>query len=311
MAGSHWLSILHYVIPISSLHFILPSPLHTSILFVWVSTPVLQIGTICTIFSGFHIYALIHGICFSLSTYKSVKAVQWGKRQSFQQMVVRHWQSIYKKNKRTEQEHRPYSTLDTKINLKWTTGLSIRTNCRISQRKKNLCDFGLGKDFLSMVLKAWSTKEKKIDKFDFIKMKNFSFSKNCENWTIKKAEHRSTDAFELWCWRRLLRVSWTARRSHQSILKDINLEYSLEGLMLKLKLQYFVTWCKELTHRKRPDAGKDWRQEEKGMIKDEMVGWHHWLNGHEFEQALGDGEEQGSLACCSPWGCKESDKLSD
>ena len=63
-------------------------------------------------------------------------------------------------------------------------------------------------------------------------MKNFSFSKNCENWTIKKAEHRSTDAFELWCWRRLLRVSWTARRSHQSILKDINLEYSLEGLML-------------------------------------------------------------------------------
>ena len=61
----------------------------------------------------------------------------------------------------------------------------------------------------------------------------------CESWTIKKAEHRRTDGFELWCWRRLLRVPWTARRSNQSILKEISLEYSLEGLMLKLKLQYF------------------------------------------------------------------------
>ena len=61
----------------------------------------------------------------------------------------------------------------------------------------------------------------------------------CENWTIKKAEHRRIDAFELWCWRRLLRVSWTARRSNQSILKEISPEYSLEGMMLKLKLQYF------------------------------------------------------------------------
>ena len=61
----------------------------------------------------------------------------------------------------------------------------------------------------------------------------------CESWTIKKAEHRRTDAFELWCWRRLLRVPWTARRSNQSIIKAINPEYSLEGLMLKLKLQYF------------------------------------------------------------------------
>ena len=68
-----------------------------------------------------------------------------------------------------------------------------------------------------------------------------------------------------------------------------------------------ATWCKEPTHLKRPDAGKDWRQEEKGTTEDEMVGWLHWLNGHEFEQALGDGEAQGSLACCSPWGLKESD----
>ena len=64
--------------------------------------------------------------------------------------------------------------------------------------------------------------------------------------------------------------------------------------------------AKSLLIRKDPDAGKDWRREEKGMTEDEMVGWHHWLNGHEFEQALGDGERQGSLACCSPWGRRES-----
>ena len=73
-----------------------------------------------------------------------------------------------------------------------------------------------------------------------------------ESWTIKKAEHRRIDAFELWCWRRLLSVPWTARRSNHSILKKISPEYSLEGLMVKLKLQYLGTWCKELTHWKRP-----------------------------------------------------------
>ena len=76
----------------------------------------------------------------------------------------------------------------------------------------------------------------------------------CESWTIKKAEHRRIDTFELWCWRRLLRVPWTARRSNQSILKEISPEYSLEGLMLKLKLQLWslATCCEELTHWKRP-----------------------------------------------------------
>ena len=120
----------------------------------------------------------------------------------------------------------------------------------------------------------------------------------CEIWTIKKAECQRIDVFELWCWRRLLRVPWTARRSNQSILKEINPEYSLEGLTLKLKLQYL--WpldAKSQLIRRDPDAGKDWRQEEKGMTEDEMVGWHHQLNGHEFEQALGDDEGQGSLAC--------------
>ena len=80
----------------------------------------------------------------------------------------------------------------------------------------------------------------------------YHLSHRCENWIIKKAEHQRIDAFGLWCWRRLLRVPWTARRSNQSILKEISPEYSLEGLMLKLKLQYFGHWCKELTHLKRP-----------------------------------------------------------
>ena len=106
----------------------------------------------------------------------------------------------------------------------------------------------------------------------------------CENWTIKKAECRRIDAFELWCWRRLLRVPWTARRSNQSILKEISPEYTLEGLLLKLKLQYFghQVW-RTNSFLKNPDAGKDWRQEEKGTTEDEVAGWHHQLNGHEHE----------------------------
>ena len=124
----------------------------------------------------------------------------------------------------------------------------------------------------------------------------------CESWTIKKVEHQRFYTFELWWWRILLRVPWTARRSNQSIIKEISLEYSLEGLMLKLKLQYFV----HLMWRTDPDAGNNWRQE-KGRTEDKMVSWHHRLNGREFELALGDSEGQGILVCCSPWGCKESD----
>ena len=124
----------------------------------------------------------------------------------------------------------------------------------------------------------------------------------CENWTVKKAGRRRIDISELWCWRRLLRVSWTARRSNQSMLKEISPEYSLEGLMLKLKLQYFGHDVKNWLIWKDPDAGKDWRQEKKGMTEDEMVGWHHWLYGHEFEKALGIGDGQGSQAYCSPRG---------
>ena len=95
--------------------------------------------------------------------------------------------------------------------------------------------------------------------------------------TIKKAECWRIDAFELWCWRRFLRVPWTAKRSNRSIIKEISPEYSLEGLMLELKLQYLSPDAKDWFLRKDPDAGKDWRWEEKGMMEVEMVGWHHWL----------------------------------
>ena len=128
----------------------------------------------------------------------------------------------------------------------------------------------------------------------------------CKSWTIKKAEHR-IDAFELWCWRRLLRVPWTSRRSNQSILKEINPEYSLERLMLKLKLQYFGHLMSrdnslEKTLMLRKTEGKRRR------------GWQRmrWLDGiiNSMDMNLSklwDSEGQGSLACCSAWGRKESD----
>ena len=116
----------------------------------------------------------------------------------------------------------------------------------------------------------------------------------CESWTIKKAERRRIDAFELWCWRTLERPL---------DCKEIQL-VNTKGNATS------ILWLPDVKNRligKDPDAGKDGRQEEKGMTEDNMVGWHHRLNGHESEQALGDDEGQGSLECCSPWGCKESD----
>ena len=104
----------------------------------------------------------------------------------------------------------------------------------------------------------------------------------CESWSIKKAERRRIDAFELWCWRRLLRVPWTAKRSNQTILKEISPGCSLEGLMLKLKLQYFGHLMRRADSFEKSYAGKYCEQEEKGMTEDEMVGWHHQLSGHEF-----------------------------
>ena len=130
----------------------------------------------------------------------------------------------------------------------------------------------------------------------------------CDSWTTKKAEHQRIYAFELWCWRRLLRVPWTARRS-----KPVNPKGNQSWIFIgrtDVEAEAPILWppgAKSWLIRKDLDAGKDWRQEKKGMTEDEMVGWHHRLNAHEFEQAPGDGEGQGSLACCSPWGRNESD----
>ena len=105
----------------------------------------------------------------------------------------------------------------------------------------------------------------------------------CESWTVKKAERQRIDAFELWWWRRLLRVPWTARRSNQSILKEINPGISLEGMMVKLKLQYFGHLMRRTDSlEKTLILGKIEGGRRRGR-QDEMVGWHHHLNGHEFE----------------------------
>ena len=129
----------------------------------------------------------------------------------------------------------------------------------------------------------------------------------CESWTIKKAEHQRIDAFALWCWRRVLRVPWIAGRSNQSILKEINPEY-LGGFpggsdgnqpwifigRTNTKAEAPILWppdAKNWLIEKDPDAGTDWGHEEKGATEDKMVGWHHWLNGHEFEQILGDNKD--------------------
>ena len=136
----------------------------------------------------------------------------------------------------------------------------------------------------------------------------------CESWTVKKTEHRRIDAFELWCWRRLLRVPWTARRSNQSILKEISPD-SLEGLMLKLKLQFFghlmqradsleKTLMLGKTEGRRRRGQQRMRWLEKGPTEHEMVGWHHRLNGHGFGWTLRVGDGQGGLVCCNSWGCR-------
>ena len=101
-----------------------------------------------------------------------------------------------------------------------------------------------------------------------------------ESWTVKKAESQRIYAFELRCWRRLLRVPWTARRSNQSFLKEISPGCSLEGMMLKLKCQYFGHLMRRVDSLEKTDAGRDWGQEEKGTTEDEMAGWHHRLNRH-------------------------------
>ena len=129
----------------------------------------------------------------------------------------------------------------------------------------------------------------------------------CESGTVKKVECRRIDTFELWCWRRLLRVPWTSRRSNKSILKEISPGCSLEGMNTAETAILWPPDVKSWLIGKDLDAGREWGQEEKGMTEDGMAGWHHWLDGHEFEWTLGVGDGQGGLACCDSWGRKESD----
>ena len=127
----------------------------------------------------------------------------------------------------------------------------------------------------------------------------------CKSWTIKKAECQRIDAFKLWCWRRLLKVPWTARRSNQSILREINTEYSLEGLMLKLQYFGHLMWRVD-SLEKSLMLGKIEGRRRRGHQRIRWL-WRHLRNGHVLGQTLGDGKGQGGRACCSPWGCKESD----
>ena len=126
----------------------------------------------------------------------------------------------------------------------------------------------------------------------------------CESWTVKKAECQRIDAFELWCWRRLLRVPWTTRRSNQFILKEISPGCSLEGLMLKL--QYFGHLMQRANSLEKTLMLGKMEGRRRGR-EDEMVGWHHQVNGHGFEQTPGAGDGRGGLACCDSWGRKELD----
>ena len=129
----------------------------------------------------------------------------------------------------------------------------------------------------------------------------------CESWTVKKAEHWRIDAFELWCWRRLLRVPWTARRSNQSTKGDQPWDFFGRN---DVKAETPVLWpphVKSWLVGKDSDPGRDWGQEEKGMTEDEMAGWHHWLDGCESQWTPGVGDGQSGLVCCDSWGRKESD----
>ena len=127
----------------------------------------------------------------------------------------------------------------------------------------------------------------------------------CESWTIKKAECQRIDAFKLWCWRRLLSLFDCKE------IQPVNPEGNQPRIFIgRTDAEAPILWppaVKSQLIGKDPEAGNDWGKEEKGMTEDEMVGWHHWLNGHEFEQSQGDSEGQGSLVCCSSWGPKELD----
>ena len=131
----------------------------------------------------------------------------------------------------------------------------------------------------------------------------------CESWTIKKAEHRRINAFELWCWRRLFVESPLDSKEIQPVHPKGNQSWIFIG-RTDAEAETLILWPPDVKNwltGKDPDAGRDWRQEEKGTTENEIVEWHHRLNGHEFGYTLGAGDGQGSLACCSPWAHKELD----
>ena len=128
----------------------------------------------------------------------------------------------------------------------------------------------------------------------------------CESWTINKTEHWGIGAFELWCWRRLLRVPWTARRSNQSILTEIILEYSLEWLMLKLKLQYFSHLMQRAdSFEKTLMLGKIEGRRRRGRQRMRWLDGVNQFNGHGFGWTPGVGDGQRGLTCCDSWGRKK------
>ena len=130
-----------------------------------------------------------------------------------------------------------------------------------------------------------------------------------ESWTVKKAERRRIDAFELWCWRRLLRVSPLDCKEMQPVHSKGDQSWVFIW-RIDAKAETPVLWppqVKSWLIGKDSDAGRDWGQEEKGMTEDEMGGWHHWLDGHEFGWTPRVGDGQGGLACCDSWGHKELD----
>ena len=141
-------------------------------------------------------------------------------------------------------------------------------------------------------------------------IQSYDFSSNhVQMWELYHEEDWApkNDAFELWFWRRLLSPLDSKK------IKPVNPKGNQPWIFIgrtDTEVEAPILWLPDAKNwliRKDPDAGKDWGQEEKEVTEDEIDGWHHWLNGHEFEQTLGGSEGQGSLACCSSWGCKESD----
>ena len=172
-------------------------------------------------------------------------------------------------------------TVETVTNLFWGSKITADGDCS-HEIKRHLL---LGRKVMTNLDNLFKSRNITLPtKIHLVKAMVFlAVTYGCVSWTVKEAERWRIDAFELWCWRRILRVPWTARRPNLSILKEISREYSLEGLMLKLRLQYFVYLMQRAESFGNPNARKDWRQEENGTTEDEMFGWHHWLNGHELE----------------------------